>query len=32
MRSFIFSDRDVGLARFFGAAGDAGRVADGGVA
>ena len=29
MRSFIFSDRDVGRARFFGAAGDAGRVAGG---
>jgi hypothetical protein len=29
MRSFIFSDRDVGRARFFGEAGDAGRVAGG---
>ena len=32
MRSFIFSDRDVGRARFFGEAGDAGRVAAGGAA
>jgi hypothetical protein len=32
MRSFIFSERDVGRARFFGDAGDAGRVAGGGAA
>jgi hypothetical protein len=32
MRSFIFSDRDVGRARFFGAAVDAGRVVEGGAA
>jgi hypothetical protein len=32
MRSFIFSERDVGRARFFGDAGDAGRVEDGGAA
>lgn len=32
MRSFIFSERDVGRARFFGEAGDAGRVVDGGAA
>jgi hypothetical protein len=32
MRSFIFSERDVGRARFFGDAGVAGRVADGGAA
>jgi hypothetical protein len=31
MRSFIFSESDVGRARFFGDAGDAGRV-DGGAA
>lgn len=29
MRSFIFSDRDVGRARFFGEAGDAGREGGG---
>jgi hypothetical protein len=32
MRSFIFSESDVGRARFLGAAGDAGRVVDGGAA
>jgi hypothetical protein len=32
MRSFIFSERDVGRARFFGEAGDAGRIGDGGAA
>jgi hypothetical protein len=32
MRSFIFSDRGVGRARFFGAPVDDGRVVDGGAA
>ena len=32
MRSFIFSERDVDRARFFGAPVDDGRVVDGGAA
>jgi len=32
MRSFIFSERDVGRARFFGGADEAGRFSDGGAA